>query len=166
MNPVDSLERAYKFYYLNRTSFSGKMANPSWGYRPKRSLPPHRWVERIEPCGEKLKNVKITSLDFQEVINIPPQGKKVLMYLDPPYFLENNKNHYKNGFTKKDHLRLCELLKKTKFNFFLSYNDCPEVRKIYNWANTNSLNFFYRQDNSRNNGNKRTMSNELVITNF
>ena len=43
MEPKSDLERAYKYYYLNRTSYSGKMRNPSWGYRPKRSLPPRRW---------------------------------------------------------------------------------------------------------------------------
>jgi DNA adenine methylase len=45
MVPSDDLSRAYKYYYLNRTSFSGKMRNPTWGYRPKRSLPPYRWKE-------------------------------------------------------------------------------------------------------------------------
>lgn len=166
MVPKNPLEEAYKFYYLNRTSYSGKMVNPTWGYRPRRSLPPFRWEERIVPCGEKLKGARITSLDFEKVIKSPAKGKKVLMYLDPPYYLENKKTHYKNGFSKNDHSRLCNLLKKTKFMFFLSYNDCPEIRKMYNWANITNLQFYYRQDNSRDSGNKRTMVNELVITNY
>ena len=61
ITPKTELDFVYQYYYLNRTSFSGKMKNPSWGYRPKRSLPPHRWEERIVPCGEKLKDVKLTN---------------------------------------------------------------------------------------------------------
>ncbi len=49
LKPKGSLERAYRYYYLNRTSFSGKMISASWGYREKRSIPPHRWSEVIEP---------------------------------------------------------------------------------------------------------------------
>ncbi len=53
--PKNEIDVAYKYFYLNRTSFSGKLSSPAWGYREKRSLPPHRWHERINPCGENLK---------------------------------------------------------------------------------------------------------------
>jgi DNA adenine methylase len=66
--PKNDIEIAYKYYYLNRTSFSGKLSSPAWGYRDKRSLPPERWHERILPCGEKLQNVDIFSGDFANII--------------------------------------------------------------------------------------------------
>jgi len=166
LKPKNKIEKIYKFYYLNRTSFSGKMKNPTWGYKSKRSLPPYRWNERINPCGKKLQKVKLTSLDFSEIIKAPAKGKNVLLYLDPPYFLNNQRCHYKYSFTLEDHLRLKNILKNTNFNFFLTYNDCPEIRKLYNWANIFDLQFYYRLDNSRNNGNKRKIGSELVITNY
>jgi len=166
MIPQSDLDRAYKYFYLNRTSFSGKMNNPTFGYRPKRSLPPRRWDERVIPCGEKLSGVKLTSSDFEEVIKAKPKGKKVLMFLDPPYFKPKAGSHYKHSFKEEDHLRLATTLKETNYKFFLTYDDCPEVRKLYKWANIYKLNFFYRVSNSRHNGDSRQIGQEIVITNY
>jgi DNA adenine methylase len=142
------------------------MKSPSWGYRPKRSLPPERWKERINPCGEKLENVEITNLDFSEVINAPAKGKKVLIFLDPPYYKAKQENHYTCPFKKEDHVRLAKELKKTKYSFFLTYDDCPEVRELYSWANIYEVSFFYRLDNSTDNNGKRKKGFELIITNY
>jgi len=164
--PNTELDFVYQYYYLNRTSFSGKMKNPSWGYRPKRSLPPHRWKERIIPCGDKLEEVKITGLDFGEVMLKKAKGKKVLMFLDPPYYHAKQESHYAFSFKKNDHERLAAVCKKTPHSFFLTYDDCPEIRKLYSWANIFSLQFYYRLDNSKDNGDKRKIGSELVITNY
>jgi DNA adenine methylase len=164
--PKSELNFVYQYYYLNRTSFSGKMKNPSWGYRPKRSLPPYRWKERIVPCGEKLFNTKITNLDFADVILEKSKGKKVLMFLDPPYYHAKQESHYTFSFKKEDHERLEKACRKTPHSFFLTYDDCPEIRELYSWANIFSLQFYYRLDNSKNNGDKRKVGSELVITNY
>lgn len=164
--PKNSLERAYKYYYLNRTSFSGKMRNPSWGYRPKRSIPPCRWKEKICACGDKLQDVLITNMDYRDLLFAPPKGRSVLLFLDPPYYNANQTSHYICAFTKQDHERLAEDLKHTPYKFILTYDDCDEVRKLYSWANIYEQEFFYRLDNSQDNNNKRQKANELVITNF
>jgi len=164
--PTNDIELAYKYYYLNRTSFSGKMRNPSWGYRPKRSIPPIRWKEKIIPCGEKLSNVKITNVDYEELLFAPPVGKNVLMFLDPPYYHAKQESHYICSFSEKEHIRLSNNLKKTPFKFILTYDDCEEIRNMYKWANIYEQQFFYRLDNSRNNNNKRKKGCELIITNF
>jgi DNA adenine methylase len=166
MNPKSELEIAFKYYYLNRTSFSGKMKHPAWGYRPKRSLPPERWHERIIPCGRKLEGVKLTCLDFSEVISAPAQGKTVLLYLDPPYYHAKQESHYRYPFSQEDHLRLARQLKDTEFYFFLTYDDCPEVRGLYEWAYIYPVKFVYRIDNSRHRGGRRKKGFELVITNY
>lgn len=166
IEPQSDLERAFKYYYLNRTSFSGKLSSAAWGYRPKRSLPPDRWHERIIPCGKKLENVKLTCLDFSEVITAPKHGDQVLMYVDPPYFSPPKRKHYRNGFERNDHYRLCELLKSTEHKFFLTYDDVYEVREMYGWANIYNVKFFYRVDNSQLYNGRRRKGFELVITNY
>ncbi|MBO4898087.1 MAG: DNA adenine methylase [Clostridia bacterium] len=162
--PSNDYETGKKYYYLNRTSFSGKLVSAAWGYRPKRSLPPERWKERILPCGKYLEGVKLTSLDFADVVNVP--GDNVLMYIDPPYYLPPKHKHYRFGFDKEDHLRLAEELKKTRHKFFLTYEDCPEIRALYSWANIYDVNFFYRVDNSAVRGGERKMGFELIISNY
>lgn len=162
----NDLEIAYRYYYMNRTSFSGKLSSPAWGYRPKRSLPPERWCERIIPCGQKLEGVKITCGDFEDVILKPAQGEKVLMFVDPPYFSPPKNKHYRNGFNLEDHHRLCKALRHANHKFVLTYDDVPEIRKLYKWANVNELNFFYRVDNSSTQNGKRRIGFELIITNY
>ncbi len=162
--PDDEYETARKYYYLNRTSFSGKLVSAAWGYRPKRSLPPERWKERIIPCGEYLEDTKLTHLDFSEVINA--EGENVLIYVDPPYYLPPKHKHYRYGFDPEDHIRLAECLKKTKHKFFLTYDDCPDIRELYRWANIYSANFVYRVDNSAVKGGNRQLGFELIITNY
>lgn len=163
--PQSELDIAFKYFYLNRTSFSGKLISPAWGYRPKRSLPPERWHERIIPCGEKLEGVNLSSLDFQEVIE---EGSKaqVLMYVDPPYFLPPKRKHYRHGLDHEDHVRLASALRSTKHKFFLTYDDAEEIRRIYDWAYIYPLKFFYRVENSATQNGARKQGFELVITNY
>lgn len=163
-SPESEYETGKRFYYLNRTSFSGKMVSPAWGYRPKRSLPPERWGERILPCGQFLEQVRLTSLDFAEVIR--EEGEEVLLYVDPPYYLPPKHKHYRYGFDREDHVRLAEELKETGHSFFLTYDDCAEIRQLYRWANIYPAEFFYRVDNSSVRGGNRRVGFELIITNY
>ena len=162
--PQNDYEIGKKYYYLNRTSFSGKLVSASWGYRPKRSLPPERWSERILPCGDYLENVTLTNLDFSEVVRA--DGKDVFLYVDPPYFLPPKHKHYRYGFDLEDHIRLAEELKNTKHKFFLTYDNCNEIMELYKWANIFPVEFFYRVDNSSVRGGNRQVGFELIITNF
>ena len=47
--PEDDLEDAGRYFYLNRTSYSGIMNhnNCYFGYNPKNSKPPEKWPELI-----------------------------------------------------------------------------------------------------------------------
>lgn len=162
--PENDYELGKKYYYLNRTSFSGKLVSAAWGYRPKRSLPPERWHERILPCGKALEGVRLTSLDFVDVIRA--QGEDVLMYVDPPYYLPPKHKHYRCGFDKEDHIRLAEELKNTTHKFFLTYDDCQEIRDLYSWAHIYPAKFFYRVDNAATRGGERKIGFELIITNY
>ncbi|KKP76332.1 MAG: M1.BsrBI [Parcubacteria group bacterium GW2011_GWC1_35_21] len=165
LDPKSNLEKAFRYYYLNRTSYSGKMISASWGYREKRSIPPERWREVVEPAHDKLSDTKITNLDFEDLIK-KPSKRKVFLYIDPPYFLPLKKKHYINGFTKEDHLRLMKLLKQTKHAFLLSYEDCPEIRELYSWAKIYKLAFPYRVQDSNTSNSKRKTGQEVVISNI
>lgn len=165
MDATTPIDIAFKYFYMNRTSFSGKLISPAWGYRPKRSLPPERWHERLTVCSDKLRGVKFTCTDFQRVISRRSAGS-VLMYVDPPYFAPPRKKHYRHGLAHDDHVRLADALKATTHSFFLTYDDVPEVRSLYAWAHVYPVNFVYRVDNSRMFGNARRQGFELVITNY
>lgn len=161
----DNIERAYKYYYMNRTSFSGKLISPAWGYREKRSIPPSRWHEVLDPAHDKLRNVQITCQDFEHVVNAKSNFSKVLLYLDPPYFVPPRTKHYVNGFFFQDHIRLADCLRETKYDFLLSYEDCEEIRGLYDWAHVYKLSFPYRVGDSNTTGSRRSIGKEVIISN-
>ena len=65
-----------------------------------------------------------------------------LLYLDPPYYIKGN-DLYQHGFTVKDHERLASALKNTKHAWVLSYDDCDEIRELYQWACVQPLDVNY-----------------------
>lgn len=164
IRPRDIVEIAFKTYYLNRTSYSGIIHKPSWGYETGQSAPPETWGEKIACAGKKLENVKLTALDFEEVIMAHAEGESVLMYLDPPYYNSDQKRAYEHSFTREDHERLERILRKTPYKFCLSYDDCEEIRDMYSWANFHKRSWLYNTANCR--GTTRSIGRELIITNY
>ncbi|MEH2326309.1 MAG: DNA adenine methylase [Nostoc sp.] len=132
----NKLEQAGRWFYLNRTSYSGimKHQNCYWGYGEKYSMRPENWPRNIRRTSEKLQNVKITNLDFEEVIESVPDGS--FLFLDPPYFNANQDKFYVHSFCKDDHFRLCQILNrhKERIKFLITYDNSEEIRNLYEWA--------------------------------
>lgn len=77
------------------------------------------------------------------------------------YKILNNKDNA-NYFSKEDHIRLFEVVKKIKGKFILSYNNDEFIRNIYkNYKIT-----YVERLNNLNFKNKKTNHKELIITNF
>lgn len=160
MKTKNRVEKAFKYFYLNRTSFSGIMHKPRWGYLIGSSVTPDRWKSIVEPVARKLENVKITNLDFRELFKQIKDNTSTLLYLDPPYF-KASKAIYKNEFSKKDHIDLLKLLMNTKAKFILSYENCKEIKEMYSWAKIKEVTWKYFISEDR-----RQVGTELIITNF
>ena len=164
MIPTTPLEAAFKTYYLNRTSYSGIIHIPAWGYAPGKSSPPQNWGKFIREASKKLSGVEIVCGDYSRILTQPSQGKTVLLYLDPPYFHADTKRAYTKPFSIEDHIRLSGDLQKTPYYFCLSYDDCQEVRDLYSWANIYEATWNYNTANRH--GERRSQGNELIITNY
>jgi DNA adenine methylase len=162
--PQTLFDRVYRTYYLNRTSYCGIINNPAWGYKEGKSSPPQNWGKFLLEASAKLKNVKITSTDFSDVITAKSCGNSVLMYLDPPYYKADQKRAYTKSFAETDHVRLAKLLKETPYYFCLSYDDVDEVKEMYSWANIYKKRWLYNTANKR--GENRDFGSELIITNY
>ena len=72
-----------------------------------------------------------SSFDFQKMIEY--RWAKSLLYIDPPYYQMGN-GLYHCGMTEWDHRRLANSLRTSPHLWLLSYDDCPEIRKLYDWA--------------------------------
>jgi len=162
--PENDIEKIFQTFYLNRTSYSGIINSPAWGYKDGKSSPPQNWGNFIRNVFNKLQNIKITSLDFEHVVTSPPIGNSVLLYLDPPYFHADQRRAYTKPFELDDHIRLSTILNKTNYFFCLSYDDVDEIRDLYSWANIYERKWLYNTANKKNQ--KRDIGNELIITNY
>ena len=163
-NPTNKYKKATNYFLINRTAYSGIMNLPNWGFHPIKSVQPDKWPSRLIEANNKLQDCNLSSLDFEEVINAPASGNNVLLFLDPPYFAADQKRAYVKSFKLEDHIRLCECLKKTNYQFILTYDDCPEIREMYSWANIHEESWRYQTANTLKT--TRKIGNELIITNF
>lgn len=124
-----SLKNAAKFYALNRSSFSGATLSGGWSKRASYGRFTDSSIDRVKLF--RGRNLYVCAQDFKKSIEAHP---KAFLYLDPPYLLGKDKeNLYGNsGNTHKtfDHLGLVNILKERN-NWILSYNNCPEILKLY-----------------------------------
>lgn len=178
-SPQNKLEEAARWFYLNRTSYSGimKPQNCFWGYGDKYSMRPENWPRNIRRTSEKLQGVKITSLDFEAIIETVPD--EAFLFIDPPYFNADQDKFYTHSFSKSDHHRLCRALgeRKTGVQFLLTYDNSPEIRKLYDWAtemHDKEWNYTINRTDDQKNGQKkennfrgeRYKGKELFIVNY
>ncbi len=134
--PENDLARAGRWYYLNRTSYSGimKKVNCYWGYGDKYSMRPENWPRNIRRTSHKLQGVQITEHDFERAIEEAPDG--AFLFIDPPYWNADQDKFYEHSFTREDHVRLCAVLQehRHRVKFLVTYDNSPEIRELYAWA--------------------------------
>ncbi len=177
--PKNDLERAFRWFYLNRTSYCGimKVDNCYWGYGDKYSMRPENWARHLRTVQERLQGVQITSYDYEELFD--RLEKDFFLFIDPPYFNARQDGFYQSHFTKDDHYRLCKALKKhkKKFKFLLTYDNCDEIRQMYDWCESISdkeWNYAISRTDDQRNGKKledghsgkRYKGQELFIANY
>lgn len=134
--PANDLERTLRWYYLNRVSYSGimNMQNCYWGYGDKYSMQPKNWPAHLRRCSQKLQGVEITNVDFEQVIRDAPND--AFLFVDPPYYNADQDKFYTHSFDRTDHYRLARILHEHshRLKFLLTYDNSPEVRRLYQWS--------------------------------
>ena len=83
---------------------------------------------RTTELQDRMANVVVENQDFETLIKHYDRPD-AFFYADPPYF--STEDMYEVGFGWDDHVRLRDTLKSIKGKFLLSYNDCPEIRELY-----------------------------------
>jgi len=173
--PINDMDRAFRWYYLNRTSYSGIMnkKNMYWGYGDKYSMQPKNWANNIRRSCEKLHNAELTSIDFEQVIDNSPDN--AFLFIDPPYFNADQDKFYTFSFLPDDHYRLAKCLRRNsdRVKMFLTYENSPEIRELYNWMERiydKEWNYCIQRTDDQKNGTERKGSRykgkELFILNY
>lgn len=118
------VRRAAMFLKLLRFSYSS--SGKSYASQP---FDIQKLFGLISQLQDRMANVVVENQDFETLIKHYDRPD-AFFYLDPPYF--STEDMYEIGFEWDDHVRLRDTLKNIKGKFLLSYNDCDEIRELYN----------------------------------
>lgn len=121
---LPDIQRAAYFYQLIRQSYASGL--DSFGAQPH-----SMWANfpLIRAANGRLQKVVVENKDFEALIRQYDRSDS-FFYCDPPYYA--TEDYYEDvGFTPADHQRLADALLKIQGKFLLSYNDCPEIRVLY-----------------------------------
>ena len=121
---IPDVKRAAYFYQLIRYSYAS-------GLDSYASQPHSMWnnFPLITNACARLQKVVIENKYFEKLIDQYDRPES-FFYCDPPYF--ETEDYYEDvGFTKDDHIRLADRLSSIEGKYLLSYNDCPEIRELY-----------------------------------
>lgn len=171
--PIDDLERAALFIYMNKAGFNGLYRVNSRGhfnvpcgrqeggpYLPSR--------DQLNACSEALQRTRIEHAGFERVLQRAKAGDFV--YFDPPYVpIDENSNftrYAKDGFRRDDQARLREAfaeLDRRGCLVMLSNSDTPLVHELFeDWR----VDLVSARRNINRKPGKRGPIPEVVVRNF
>jgi DNA adenine methylase len=162
---LNHLETAAAFFIFNRITFSGTALSGGYSESAFRGRFTLSSIERLKPLQKLLENVKITNLDYENLLNA--NGENVFLYLDPPYFsaqksmLYGNRGNLHKNF---DYERFAEAVKSCKHKWLITLDDCQYIRQLFKFAEIAPLKFSYGMRNVNKKSNQT--GNELIIKNY
>src|SRR5579862_9732191 len=156
---LTDIQRAGRFYYLQKNSFGGLIVKQKfhYGVTQPSNYNPERIPEVIEQAHRRLQRVQIECLPYEQVLE-KYDRPSTIFYLDPPYW---GPKLYRFNFEEQDFPRLSDRLSKVKGKFILSLNDRPEVRETFARFKITSCGITYTATR-----NTSRVFTEVLITNF
>ena len=89
-------------------------------------------------AGYSYPNLKVIAIernddaiDFMKRELKYKRNKSTFVYIDPPYYKEGP-GLYRYFYSEKQHKELANYIKMKRFPWLLSYDDTPEIRRLYN----------------------------------
>lgn len=126
---LTDIQRAARFFYLQRQAFGGKVTGQTFGVSatsaPRINLT--RLEEDLSMAHLRLSRVIIEHLPWQDVVR-RYDTPKTLFFLDPPYWQTAG---YGAGFDMHEHQQLAETMQQIEGKALLTINDHADMRAVY-----------------------------------
>lgn len=163
--PGAGLQRAIRFFLLNRITFSGTVEAGGYSQGAFEKRFTQTSIERLRRAAPLLKETTITNFDYEEVVTA--QGEDVFIFLDPPYLSATKSKLYgKRGklHTSFDHERFAAVMKDAPHKWLITYDDCKEVRTLFSFAHIIPWELQYGMNNYKQG--EAAKGKEVMITNY
>lgn len=133
--PNNEVRSAYKSIFFNRTTFSGiHYSGPIGGKEQKSKYTVDcrynfkKLKTKILACNKLLRGR--TQVDNYDIASYPIlTNTNYPIYLDPPYYMKGD-SLYIEKMSAKEHEAL-SLILSNRTNWVLSYDDCSEIKTLY-----------------------------------
>ena len=156
---LTDIQRAARFYYLQKMSFGAKVSGQTFGTAT--TSPPRlnllRIEEELSAAHLRLTRVFIEHLHWEECIKRYDRPH-TLFYCDPPYWATAG---YGVDFGFNNYERMAELAKTIQGKMIISVNDISEMREMFKGLEMSSVVINYTIS-----GGKGKDAAELIIRNW
>ena len=162
--PDDPVTASAEWFFLNRATYAADMQHGGFiGYTQGRNMCAtfRNAVGQLHEAGELVKGWIIENLPFQECIK-RFDGSDVVFYVDAPYYLPGQREHYQHNFTLDDHKELAGLLANIKGRALVSHYKSDTISELYSGWNCYELKSFKGASNNS----LKPKTRELIFTNF
>lgn len=157
---LTDIQRAARFYYLQKQAFGGKVADHTFGTSttsaPRFNL--LRIEEELSMAHLRLSRTLIEHLNWHQCIERYDRPH-TLFYCDPPYW---GTEGYGVEFGLENYDRMAELARGIKGKMIISVNDIPEMRQAFNGLDIRTVDISYSLKVTG----KPSKKKELIICNF
>lgn len=157
---LTDIQRAARFYYLQKTAFGARVSGQNYGYSP--SAMPRlnllRLEEDLSAAHLRLARVNVKHLDWADCL-ARYDRPDTLFYCDPPYL---GTAGYGVPFPLEEYQRLADQARAMAGACIISLNDCPEVRRIFAGFNTKRVAVRYTVGGAKERG---ALAPEVVLRN-
>ncbi|MGQ9867119.1 MAG: DNA adenine methylase [Pseudanabaenaceae cyanobacterium] len=162
---LSPLERATRFFVLNRITFSGTIESGGYSQASFATRFTASSIARLAALAGWLQQTRITQGDYRVLLHAP--GDNVLVFLDPPYLSKTHSRLYgRQGdlHTGFDHQRFAQEVAACPHRWLITYDDCPEVRENFAFAYRYEWELQYGMNNYKQA--KAERGRELFLSNY
>lgn len=135
-----SLQIGFAGLFLNRTNFSGILnANPLGGMKQESQYTIDcrfnkdriiKSIRKLSSLSDRIEIYNMDAIDFLKEKTKYKRNRKTFVYIDPPYY-EKGPSLYRFSYDRNMHIQLAKYIKTKSYPWLISYDDQPEIRKLY-----------------------------------
>lgn len=167
-----TLDLGFATFFLNRTNRSGIITGgpiggfgqlSEWKVNARYNAP--ELAKRVLQVGANASRVAVTNLDASALLKelVPRLPARSLVYLDPPYYEKGASKLYASFYSKADHAVVALQVRKLECPWIVSYDDAPEIHKLYRGFRRMRYNLSYSANERRRGGEVMFFADSLQV---